>query len=762
METFTENVESAENQNLTFKQKLALFLQNKKRVLLIGLGITALAIISLFLLLAQSPTLRPPAVSPVEPLKAPQPETAKLPPETTEKLPQDLIPPEELQILELPVKPAPQVSFEKYQLATTHPTLPNQITLYTFKTDYFEQEIKDFAAKFGLFDIQSISSDFIIAKNLDSPKDYGHLVFNKKTGAFSFHSFGIHKPRFSSLTNPSAVARAFLNEKGLIDETITTHATYQIKGIDDVTFVEFHRGWNQTGLPIFNIVGLLNLDETIKLADLRLGTIDQKTPDNELIINTSDDYNGKERPNDFGTITVAVLNDGTIFSIESNLRQIEKSQTITDTLLTPQQAFENIEKGSGLFQLTIPSGEGIVDFNRVYPNNLAQAKSATVTDFVIAYLEKPPAINQSFLQPVYFFKGKAILDSGYQVNWVQAIPSIASTANILGDTIEFGSFTPPPTPTPTSTPTPIPTPTLSLSRSRCNPNENQLNNIIELSGLGKVGTFNGSYGHQYYFLPPQDQSLPSLELVLEEFKKLGISARMRAIHKIRSRDWNKNPNCPKRLTGSTPTLFVYAPEKTQLTIKPDANITYSNPPLANNVTNFSSLSWQIAASPDGALSPITYPDKVEDPRSKHRDNLEPRTYSYLYYEYEPVSFTKPKNGWIIKKSNLKSFARNVISPQLKLTALEENRLVFELNHASFDLSSNCLFIGLIDQKEIDKKLPLEINPKPNTLLRYHFYVSPVSSSCSSAIHCLPLPKLSPILRSDFMIIELGAIGVTNF
>jgi len=237
---------------------------------------------------------------------------------------------------------------------------------------------------------------------------------------------------------------------------------------------------------------------------------------------------------------------------------------------------------------------------------------------------------------------------------------------------------------------------------------------------------------------------------------------MRAIHKIRSRDWNKNPNCPKRLTGSTPTLFVYAPEKTQLTIKPDANITYSNPPLANNVTNFSSLSWQIAASPDGALSPITYPDKVEDPRSKHRDNLEPRTYSYLYYEYEPVSFTKPKNGWIIKKSNLKSFARNVISPQLKLTALEENRLVFELNHASFDLSSNYLFIGLIDQKEIDKKLPLEINPKPNTLLRYHFYVSPVSSSCSSAIHCLPLPKLSPILRSDFMIIELGAIGVTNF
>ena len=734
MESFIKEQSEAENQPKNFKEKLGSFFQNKKKVLFLSLGIISFGAITLFAVLSSFLDQTKKIAVP-ETTLAPKPISREI-----EETPQDLIPPEEdFQKPEtIAAKPAPEVFFDDYKLETDWPQAPDQITLYTFKTNYSDQEIKDFAAKFGLFNIQSSLNDFVIAKNLNNPKNYGHLLFNKTTGGFVFESFGVHKPDLSASTNPSNIARAFLEEKGLIDQTIIVHATYQVKGLENVTFVEFHRDWNKTGLPIFNIVGLLNLDETVKLADLKLGAIDQKTPDNELIINTSDNYDGKERPNDFGSITVAVLDDGTIFSVESNLRQIEKSQTITETLLTPQQAFEKIKKDNGLFQLTIPLGQGVVDFNHVYPQNLAQAKLATVTDFMIAYLEKPPAIQQRFLQPVYFFKGKALLSSGYQVNWVQAIPAIASTAKILGDTIKFGSFTPTPTPTPTSTPTPIPSPTLSPSRTSCNPNENQLNNVIELAGLGKVGTFVGHYGNQYYFVPPLDQSLPNLESVLEEFKKLGVSARIRATHKIRSRDWNKDPNCPKRLTGSTPAIFVYAPEGTKLSIKSGANLTYSNP--AHNPKN----GWEIVARPNGVLFPIT---NYQSPITN---------FSYLYYEYEPISFNQPQAGWIIKKSELENLARKTIASQLDLTSLEEDRLVFELNHASFDIKSDVIFLGAIATENVTQKLPLEVAPKPDAIHRYHFYLT--SASEKDLINPPSPSYLSPISRSDFMILELGAVS----
>ena len=92
-----------------------------------------------------------------------------------------------------------------------------------------------------------------------------------------------------------------------------------------------------------------------------------------------------------------------------------------------------------------------------------------------------------------------------------------------------------------------------------------------------------------------------------------------------------------------------------------------------------------------------------------------------------------------------------------LNMVEEDRLVFELNHASFDLNSNYVFVSLINAKEIKSKLPLEISPKPSSVLRYHFYLSSVPPDL--LISQYPdTPNFSPIPRSNFMILELGAIA----
>ena len=125
---------------------------------------------------------------------------------------------------------------------------------------------------------------------------------------------------------------------------------------------------------------------------------------------------------------------------------------------------------------------------------------------------------------------------------------------------------------------------------------------------------------------------------------------------------------------------------------------------------------------------------------------------YLYYEYDStnISFSKPKEGWIIDKEKLKAFSQG-LSNKLQLTPLESERLLFELNFSAADVKSDKLFIGLIPQQEIDQKLPLEISSS-NTpeVLRYHFYVA-------SANNNLVKPSiLVPIQRGEFFILEFGS------
>lgn len=135
-------------------------------------------------------------------------------------------------------------------------------------------------------------------------------------------------------------------------------------------------------------------------------------------------------------------------------------------------------------------------------------------------------------------------------------------------------------------------------------------------------------------------------------------------------------------------------------------------------------------------------------------NYQEQNKDYFYYEYDStnVSFNKPKEGWIVNKSDLKTFVKN-LSNIFRLTPAESERLLFELNFSVADVKSDKLFIGLIQQKEVDVKLPLKIeslnNPK---VLRYHFYISAANNEIVKS------PKLNPIQRAESLILELGSWG----
>lgn len=324
----------------------------------------------------------------------------------------------------------PEVLFDEYKLNTSIPVTPAAVNIYTFKANYTLSEALDFTKKFDFKNLnqEEVSETTTVFYDNQTKDSRGILVVDRQTGSFSFQSFGVHKPKQATgFTTPQSIAQAYLAEVGLWDSTLIFTTTYQKEEIPGLTFVEFHRDWDKVGLPILNIVGSLNAPENTRLADAQIASQVENPPDDSSIINVSNGEESKERPNDFNTITVGVDNNGRILFIDSNLRKLEKIDSTSNldfVLKTPLEVLAELQQGEGIFSLTNPSGEGELDFAKVYPDNTAHGEKATINDFVLTYLEKANGVEQKFLQPMYVFRGTSTLDSGYHVQFAQAIPAI--------------------------------------------------------------------------------------------------------------------------------------------------------------------------------------------------------------------------------------------------------------------------------------------------------------------------------------------------
>lgn len=435
-------------------------------------------------------------------------------------------------------------------------------------------EVLTFGQRLGLDQYKAPDDKFVVLYNLADSQNRGLLTFNRETGEFSFQSWGTHQavktPRGWPEDSPEVeeLAKSFLSSLGVIDQTVSCPITYQRKEMEGVTFVECHRDWSLAGLPILNFVGVLNIPEERSLASVALGSVDENFPDDPSIINTSTGDDGKVRPNDFNTTTVAVADDGRILSIDSNLRQIASATTAgQNQLLTPQEALGQFLNHRSQLSLTIPAGAGFVDLAKVYPENLAQAKKATITDYLFTYLEKPAGVSQSTLVPHYLIRGLAQLSSGYNVRFTETVPALKTGLSFLAPlggtvagekTIKLETFTPGPT-----SPTPLPTnysltpPRSSEPPAKVECDLSMLEVIAEIPGIGKIGLFKqpllGSRTFGYIY--PDD---PSLKKPIEEVRRAffvenpGLVSRQSAI--LVARYIRSHHDVLWRFGGSNPTV----------------------------------------------------------------------------------------------------------------------------------------------------------------------------------------------------------------
>jgi hypothetical protein len=422
----------------------------------------------------------------------------------------------------------PKVNFRNYEVKAPSPQVPTQSKILTFKTNYTLDEAKTFASKFGLASEKRSTEnpDYVIYTNTDDPEKRGVMTFNLKTGSFTFQSLGEIRPSLNVGSQaPLLAASIFVKDIGLDDGTITCANTYERKDIADAIFVKCNRDPAKVGGQIYGYPGILSVSEDIPFQSLKTGSVDPQAPTNDQIINTSDGTNGKIQPEEYNTITVALSKKtGRILSVKSTLRQTVSQEKATSTdLISPQDALDKIKKGGAEQSLVIPAGQGVPSWQNVFANNEAIGRQATVTDYVIAYLEKPGFVAQEKLAPYYIFRGLSKLETGYTARFVQVVPAtkkaisflsnptVAGVSTIAQTTDRYqygsqkqGSFeltgTEQPTQAPTNEPQlPSPTSPPTGPQLECRAPDSWMNVTLQVPGVGEMKLGRTS-GHMFLFM----------------------------------------------------------------------------------------------------------------------------------------------------------------------------------------------------------------------------------------------------------------------
>jgi hypothetical protein len=155
---------------------------------------------------------------------------------------------------------------------------------------------------------------------------------------------------------------------------------------------------------------------------------------------------------------------------------------------------------------------------------------------------------------------------------------------------------------------------------------------------------------------------------------------------------------------SKPAIYIYPPQKTQLSVKlhTKGKITISDPPYNPNT------GWNIIVYPNGTISPIS----------------NSKSYPYLYYEANLTEVAINNTGKVVSTDELQPYLSN----QLNKMGLSQKEIKdfndywiprLESVHAAY------FFIHFLESSQIDYLEPLETSIPVNTSIRIRVYFKPL-------------------------------------
>ena len=177
-----------------------------------------------------------------------------------------------------------------------------------------------------------------------------------------------------------------------------------------------------------------------------------------------------------------------------------------------------------------------------------------------------------------------------------------------------------------------------------------------------------------------------------------------------------------------PIIYLYPEAEREIEVKlgTPVNITDSTPKYKNG--------WNVLANPFGEITNLS----------------DGRTYPYLFWEGWSYIFPIKKEGFLVKREEVPEFFSNIL-PRLGLDNKETSDFL-EVWLPYFS-DSPYYFITFIDQEIIDKIAPLEINPKPNIVIRILMDYKPLEEPVK--IPELKLPETPQ--REGFTVVEWGGL-----
>lgn len=638
-------------------------------------------------------------------------------------------------------QPLPKTNFSEYSLNVVFPTLPALFKTYTFKTSVTAEEVQNWAKTIGFKNVVIKEGANLIMATDQMENDQALLSVNKNNGSFLLINntgFPVEIPD----SDYGVAAKSFLDRLGIFDQSLVVSATYKRESAPGVTYVELHRDWNKLGLPLYNPVGILNLEEAVKLADVSLGYLENNAPADADIVSSSDNHPGKIRPNNFNTATVAIdETTNSVITVNSNLRLFERieQKPAGQSLKTPEEALEELQKGQYSFSLVKPTGEGDINLGNVFPENMVGVRDAVINDFILTYVDDVTQKKQTALIPHYLFRGTASLESGYQVQFVQTVSALKDNNTLglfaenaiptvftgQGNTIQYGTFN-------------IPAPTPGSTAADCS----LIDHIFKLPNGGYMAWYPNSEPRNWFYIPPPGETLTPEELD-------AIDDEMRALTTAACNLSKKDPSicaAPANFSASncyfvgsaSPFLHLYSKNTRDVKVRLNKNqIVYNDPPFTLPD------GWDFRLDP---ASNLIFANGITGRGLYYEFNKE-------YFRPEFSKLRDDSRGFIVKKVDLKDFI-DKLAEQLELNAAEKLSLSAELNKEKSNISAESLKIGIIDRQTLDKILPVQIYPQPETAERLIFYLTEGNPD-----NKINPPVLKPVDRnSDFSLVEIGAIG----
>ncbi|MBI5530952.1 MAG: hypothetical protein HY918_05675 [Candidatus Doudnabacteria bacterium] len=176
-----------------------------------------------------------------------------------------------------------------------------------------------------------------------------------------------------------------------------------------------------------------------------------------------------------------------------------------------------------------------------------------------------------------------------------------------------------------------------------------------------------------------------------------------------------------------PVIYLYPtkPQEVFVKVSPVGGMSKSDPEYGNG--------WQVFAEPDGKLT----------------EKISGLNYPYLFWEGRGGIYESPKKGFVVKQSDVSKF----LDDKLAMFGLNRKETVdFKEFWLPRMQGSPYYFISFMGNEVMDMLAPLDVSPKPDTVIRVLMDFTPLDKKITVDEYKIHTPQ-----RKGFVVVEWGGV-----